>query len=122
MLNVFRLFCALSFIAYAGSAHAQLPIQPPPLPTPATPSAGTPAATPPVTETTLSTSREASNNQKDWHFIGNVEIATAQQAPALAPYGQSRNNRSALPCVSVAISAGASVIRSRNCRPLLLGA
>jgi LPS-assembly protein len=83
MLNLFRLYCALSFIAYAGSAYAQPPA-PPPAPAPATspdappatpaPPAAAPAAAPSVTETTLSTSREASNNQKDWHFIGNVEM------------------------------------------------
>jgi LPS-assembly protein len=75
MLNLFRFFCALSFIVCVGPANAQLPTQPPPVPAPATPPAPPPAGTPPgAPETTLSASREASNNQKDWHFIGNVEM------------------------------------------------
>jgi len=92
MLNLFRLYCALSFIVYAVSASAQpqAPQAPapapgtPPVASPATPAApatppapAPPAGTPSVTETTLSTSREASNNQKDWHFIGNVEMDRA---------------------------------------------
>jgi LPS-assembly protein len=73
-LRLFRIPIALAFIAQAAFADAQPP------PTPATPPATPPTAaapatgTPPVTETTLSTSREASNNQKDWHFVGNVEM------------------------------------------------
>jgi LPS-assembly protein len=78
MLNLFRFFCAVSLIVCAGPANAQLPTQPPAVPAPATPPAsppaGTPPAAPPVMETTLSSSREASNNQKDWHFIGDVEM------------------------------------------------
>ena len=69
MLNLFRLYCALSFIVYAVSAYAQQPAPQTPAPAPA------PGTS--VTETTLSTSREASNNQKDWHFIGNVEMDRA---------------------------------------------
>jgi LPS-assembly protein len=33
-----------------------------------------PAAPKPITETTVSERREGSNNQKDWHFIGKVEM------------------------------------------------
>ena len=33
-----------------------------------------PAPAKPVSETTISDSREGSNNQKDWHFIGHVEM------------------------------------------------
>jgi LPS-assembly protein len=99
MLNFFRLFLTLACVAYCSRAYAQLPppgpatvptVQPPtpapPVVPPTTPPT-TPPATPPapslarpappsapVTETTLSTSREASNNQQDWHFIGNVEM------------------------------------------------
>src|SRR5215204_1417842 len=85
MLNLFRFLIALVFIAYGARAYAQAQAQapaptPPAIPTapaaPAAPVTATPpsAATPSVTETTLSMSREASNNQKDWHFIGNVEM------------------------------------------------
>jgi len=79
MLNLFRFLIALAFIAYGARAYAQA--RPPATTPPATPRPpAAPAATPPpattpsVTETTLSTSREASNNQQDWHFIGNVEM------------------------------------------------
>ena len=90
MLNLFRCYCALSFIVYAASASAQPPAPQTPAPAPETTPAAPPttpaapatppaapasaAGTPSVTETTLSTSREASNNQKDWHFIGKVEM------------------------------------------------
>jgi LPS-assembly protein len=90
MLNLFRLFFALSFIVYTSSAYAQVPAQPPLTTPPATPPVSTPPTTPPpapapppppapasspsVSETTVSASREASNNQKDWHFIGKVEM------------------------------------------------
>lgn len=68
MLNNFRAFSALCFVLFASSAAAQLVAQPAP------PPAATPASRAPVTETTVSRSREASNNQKDWHFIGDVEM------------------------------------------------
>ncbi len=74
-----RLFFLLSLVVFARLASAQiLPpgAQPPGLPLgtpPATPPA--PAAPkPPVTETTISDSREGANDQKDWHFIGHVEM------------------------------------------------
>jgi LPS-assembly protein len=82
-VNLSRFLVVLAFVAYGGRVHAQPPAQPaqppaqPAPPAPPAPVAPAPAAapaTPPVTETTLSTSREASNNQKDWHFIGNVEM------------------------------------------------
>jgi LPS-assembly protein len=71
MLNVFRTFSLLTFVWLAGPALAQqltLPA-PPPLSPPATP-----AGTAPVSETTTSDRREGSNAQKDWHFIGHVEM------------------------------------------------
>jgi LPS-assembly protein len=55
MVNLIRILVAVALIAHAAAVYAQ-------------------PAQAPVTETTLSTSREASNNQKDWHFIGNVEM------------------------------------------------
>ena len=58
MLTFFQLCSLLSCLLWAASAHAQA-AQPP----------GKSAA-----ETTVSDSREASNNQKDWHFIGHVEV------------------------------------------------
>jgi LPS-assembly protein len=58
MLKFFELCSLLSCLLWAASAHAQA-AQPP----------GKSAA-----ETTVSDSREASNNQKDWHFIGHVEV------------------------------------------------
>jgi len=94
MLNLFRFLIALAFIAYSARAYAQpqapapttTPPATPPAPatptapaTPATPAAPVTATPPPATtgsvsETTVSNNREASNNQKDWHFIGNVEM------------------------------------------------
>jgi LPS-assembly protein len=59
MLNRFRSFFVLFCLAIASSAHAQAQ--------PAAPAR-------PVTETTVSDRREGSNNQKDWHFIGKVEM------------------------------------------------
>jgi len=90
-MNLFRFLIALAFIAYGVRAYAQPPApaappaqapapaaQPPTAPDPdeePAPAVAAPApAAPSVTETTLSTSREASNNQKDWHFVGNVEM------------------------------------------------
>jgi LPS-assembly protein len=58
MLNFFRLVSSLTCVLSAVSAYAQ-PAQAPAKPTP---------------ETTVSDSREGSNNQKDWHFIGHVEM------------------------------------------------
>jgi LPS-assembly protein len=57
MLNCSRLISSLSCVLWAASAYAQ--------------AAQTPAK--PAPETTISDSREGSNNQKDWHFIGHVE-------------------------------------------------
>jgi len=62
---------------HGARAHAQQPAsppQPPAVPAPAPAPAPAAPGSPSVTETTLSTSREAMNNQKDWHFIGNVEM------------------------------------------------
>ena len=57
MLNFFRVCTSLSCVLWAVSAFAQ----------------AAPAPAKPVTDTTVSDSREGSNNQKDWHFIGHVE-------------------------------------------------
>jgi LPS-assembly protein len=76
-LSRFRFLVTIAFVAYASHVSAQPPSRPAPPPAqPAPPrAAAAPApSSPPVTETTLSTSREASNNQQDWHFIGNVEM------------------------------------------------
>ena len=57
MLTFFQLCTFLSCVLWTAWAYAQAP--------------------PPgksVAETTVSDSREGSNNQKDWHFIGHVEI------------------------------------------------
>jgi LPS-assembly protein len=59
MLNFFRWCSSLSCVLWAVSAYAQ-PAQP--------------AAAKPTADTTVSDSREGSNNQKDWHFIGHVEM------------------------------------------------
>jgi LPS-assembly protein len=58
MLNFFRLIFPLSCVLWAASAYSQAPQAP----------------AKPVSETTVSDRREASNNQKDWHFIGHVEM------------------------------------------------
>ena len=63
MLNWFRSFSSLCCVLFAASAYAQ--------------AAQSPAPGQPVTETTVSDSREGSNNQKDWHFIGHVEMDRA---------------------------------------------
>ena len=52
---------------FAASAYAQQP-------TPPAPPAPAPSASTPITQTTISERREGSNNQKDWHFIGHVEM------------------------------------------------
>ena len=74
MLRVFRIFSLFTFLWLAGPALAQQVIPPAtaPFAQPAPPVA--PAATAPVPETTSSDRREGSNNQKDWHFIGHVEM------------------------------------------------
>ncbi|MCU1382128.1 MAG: lptD [Acidobacteria bacterium] len=75
MLNSIRTVFLLTCLCFAAPAAAQLippPGQPstPPAPAPA-PGPSAPKA---VTETTVSERREGSNNQKDWHFIGHVEM------------------------------------------------
>ena len=55
MLNTFRVCVSLSCVLWAVAAFAQT------------------APGKPPTDTTVSDSREGSNNQKDWHFIGHVE-------------------------------------------------
>jgi LPS-assembly protein len=78
MLNL-RPFCVFAFVLLArlACAQIQLPATPaamPLAPPTATPTAPAPAAKPPVTETTISDRREGANDQKDWHFIGHVEM------------------------------------------------
>jgi LPS-assembly protein len=58
MLNRFRIFFLLCGVLIAAPAYAQPPS----------------SASKPVNETTVSERREGSNNQKDWHFIGHVEM------------------------------------------------
>src|SRR4029077_1090054 len=64
MLNLFRTFSLLAFVALACRAFAQPPAPQAPQPAP---------AQPPAPESTISDRREGSNDQKDWHFIGHVE-------------------------------------------------
>src|SRR3954467_12456547 len=64
MLNLFRWCTSLSFVLWAASAFAQPPQPAAPAPQPAKPGA----------DTTVSDSREGSNNQKDWHLIGHLEM------------------------------------------------
>jgi LPS-assembly protein len=73
MLTRSRSFLLLLCVLCAARAHAQGLIPPPGQPATAAPAAA-PAAPRPVTETTVSERREGSNNQKDWHFIGHVEM------------------------------------------------
>jgi len=58
MLKFFQWSCLWSCVLWSVAASAQ--------------TAAAPAK--PLSETTVSDSREASNNQKDWHFIGHVEM------------------------------------------------
>ena len=66
----------LTLFAFAALASAQPPpapigtVTPPPAQAPV----ATPAAPKPASETTVSDRREGSNDQKDWHFIGHVEM------------------------------------------------
>jgi LPS-assembly protein len=57
MLKFFQLCSVLSCVLWTASTWAQ----------------SAPAQGKPPTDTTVSDSREGSNNQKDWHFIGHVE-------------------------------------------------
>ena len=68
MLNLIRTIFLLTCLCVAAPAVAQLP------PPPGAPQQAPIAPGTPVTETTVSDSREGSNNQKDWHFIGHVEM------------------------------------------------
>ena len=67
MLNLFRWCIPCRGVLWRSPACAQPPQPPPPAP---------PAQAPakPGADTTVSDSREGSNNQKDWHFIGHVEM------------------------------------------------
>lgn len=80
MFLVSWLIALLLVVCTVAPAAAQLGTIIPPT-TPAAPATGSPpapAVSPgppkPVTETTISARREGSNDQKDWHFIGDVEM------------------------------------------------
>src|SRR5262249_14376973 len=65
----FRSFCFLTLASLAAPSYAgQFGQQPPPSP------AIQPVAPVSTPETTTSDRREAMNDQKDWHFIGHVEM------------------------------------------------
>jgi len=77
-MNLFRSFSFLTCLCVASAASAQISDVPfgwPPA-TPAAPAAPAAPAGPPrsVTETTISDRREGFNDQKDWHFLGHVEM------------------------------------------------
>jgi len=76
MLNLFQSVALLTCLCLAAPAVAQ-PVAPPAQPA-QTPALAIPpvtvAAPGPVAETTVSDRREGSNDQKDWHFIGHVEM------------------------------------------------
>jgi LPS-assembly protein len=75
MLNLIRSVSLLTCVCLAAPAVAQqISLPPPQPPAPAAQPAG---PSKPVTETTVSDSREGSNNQQDWHFIGHVEMDRA---------------------------------------------
>ena len=63
----------LTLVACAAPAIAQ-PIPPASPPPAAAQPAAAPAPQKPAAETTISDRREGSNDQKDWHFIGHVEM------------------------------------------------
>src|SRR3954451_20749194 len=84
MLNLIRSVFLLVCLCASAPAIAQGLIPPPGSPggPPVTPVVPAPAGAPrapnrPVTEPTVSERREGSNNQKDWHFIGHVEMDRA---------------------------------------------
>src|SRR5258707_4905029 len=58
-MNLARASLVLVLILLAGGADAQPPTAP---------------GQPPVADSTISDRREATNDQKDWHFIGSVEL------------------------------------------------
>jgi LPS-assembly protein len=66
-MHVLRSLCVLMVIAFAVRSDAGQPPRAPAVPAPPSPS-------PSVAETTASDRREATNDQKDWHFIGHVEM------------------------------------------------
>jgi LPS-assembly protein len=63
------------------AARAQQPAGLPPGPpqTPAPPPSPAPTSSPAVPDTTISDWREATNEQKDWHFVGHVEMERPAQ-------------------------------------------
>ena len=76
MLNPIRSVFLLLCVCLAAPAIAQQGLIPPPG-QPQTPTPAPAAAARPVSETTVSDRREGSNNQKDWHFVGHVEMDRA---------------------------------------------
>jgi LPS-assembly protein len=77
MTAVRGIFSIVLVLLSGAAAHAQLPFQPQPQQLPVQPQSQPPApraGQPPVADTTISDRREATNDQKDWIFIGNVEF------------------------------------------------
>ncbi len=70
MSNLIRSLSFFTCLCIAAPAVAQFTTAP-------APTAQAPTSARPVVETTVSESREGSNNQKDWHFIGHVEMDRA---------------------------------------------
>ena len=75
MSNLIRSVSLLTCLCLAAPAVAQQTAAP--AARPLTPTVQQAAPARPVTETTVSDSREGSNNQQDWHFIGHVEMDRA---------------------------------------------
>ena len=75
MSNLIRSVSFVTCVCLAAPAVAQQITLPPALRPALTAQPAAPSK--PVTETTVSDSREGSNNQKDWHFIGHVEMDRA---------------------------------------------
>jgi LPS-assembly protein len=77
MLNLIRSLSLVTLVCLSGPALAQQAAPPaaaPPVLPLAQAAAPVAPATVPITERTVSDSREGANNQKDWHFIGHVEM------------------------------------------------
>ena len=66
-MHLLRSLCVLMVIAFAVRSDAGQPPRAPAAP-------AQPSPSPSLAETTASDRREAMNDQKDWHFIGHVEM------------------------------------------------
>ena len=71
-MRLLALFLISAACATAAVAQPVTTVSPPPAA--AQPPPGAPAPQKPATDTTISDRREGSNDQKDWHFIGHVEM------------------------------------------------